>query len=722
MALILPASLVAQTYLWPTNASKYLASSFCEYRSGHYHAAIDIKTWNQEGYPCYAVEDGKIHRIKLSSHGAGKALYLKLKDGRFAVYFHLQKFPDPIEKELLKLQLEQKKYGVEWWPKDWYVKKGEIVAYTGQTGIGVPHLHFEIRSAGNVPVNPIPFFNDVKDTIRPQLKKLLIIPQDKFSSINNSFMPSAYDLTYIRDGVYVIEQPLYGEGLLGLAINGFDQANDVNNKLGFYSTKMFVDGGKVFEYAYDKISFSQTRFVDIDIYHPEKAKSGSRYNKLFLEDFNRLDFYNRDLGSGLIDVKNQKVFFETEVRDFFGNISVLKGTILPYAQHPAKPQKVSVYEGTAVIKLFLPDNISSIEIFGNAQKTEAHKIKYFEIIERTPMDGGTQAVIKIRLPDIDLQEIFSTVENGEGNQFNSQVKISPVIPQKQIIESTLSGRNVLFSFPGLKNFQNPQVTVFQNGPQDFNINPHSELILNENEIISDSLKLVVKNFDTVFADSTFYIYKMVPGYTQSFSFFNGNVLISTSTESAYDKLLFRIEQEQLDKELFSAPYSGYAVHLDGGGHILNRSMTLSLKPDSNITQLEKASIYRLLGDKVEYEGGSYNQQSRSISANIKTFNSYLIMADTVAPLIEIISPQKSEYTSLPPITFKTTDDLSGIGNEENIGIYFNNQYIVAEWDPEKDLVTGVLHFKPQQGDHTIKIVVKDRVANISEKIIPVRIK
>ena len=50
----------AQNYLWPTNASNYMSSSFCEFREGHYHSGIDIKTWMQEGYECYAIEDGYI--------------------------------------------------------------------------------------------------------------------------------------------------------------------------------------------------------------------------------------------------------------------------------------------------------------------------------------------------------------------------------------------------------------------------------------------------------------------------------------------------------------------------------------------------------------------------------------------------------------------------------------------------------------------------------------
>ena len=176
-------------------------------------------------------------------------MYIRLNDGRKAVYFHLQRFTKKLEQKIAERQRAEKSYSIEWRPKNWQVKKGEIVAYTGQTGIGVPHLHFEIRDEMSRPLNPLQFYNNVKDKIRPNLKQLLIIPQNETSSVNGSFTPQKFMLSYMRDGVYVIKEPIYAQGALGLAINGFDQADGVNNKLGFYALKMAVGGIPVFEQA-----------------------------------------------------------------------------------------------------------------------------------------------------------------------------------------------------------------------------------------------------------------------------------------------------------------------------------------------------------------------------------------------------------------------------------------------------------------------------------------
>src|SRR5690625_6282016 len=58
-ALSLPGGLYAQdldfldqhtTYLWPTDASHQLSSTFAETRSAHLHAGIDIRTFGRDGF------------------------------------------------------------------------------------------------------------------------------------------------------------------------------------------------------------------------------------------------------------------------------------------------------------------------------------------------------------------------------------------------------------------------------------------------------------------------------------------------------------------------------------------------------------------------------------------------------------------------------------------------------------------------------------------------
>ena len=299
---------VVNDYIWPTNASHYMTSSFCEYRPGHYHSAIDIKTWNKEGYPCYAISDASIYKIRISPFGYGKVIYLKLDDGNFAVYAHLQKFNPELEEKVRSVQLANERYTLNWMPDSLRIKQGDLLGYTGQTGIGVPHLHFEIRDPYERPMNPLLFYDQIKDSRAPALKSLLVIPIKPESRVNGSTIEQTFPLKRTKNNVYVIQESIKIQGPVGFAISGYDQADGVNNKFAFYKTILKVNGQSIFHQQYDLFDFAITEQVDIEIFYPQKAKNNMVYHKLYIEPYNQLPFYDHSLGNGIID-QNENDFF-----------------------------------------------------------------------------------------------------------------------------------------------------------------------------------------------------------------------------------------------------------------------------------------------------------------------------------------------------------------------------------------------------------------------------
>ena len=181
----------AQKYNWPTNASKIISSSFGEFREGHFHAGIDISTNGRIGYKVFSVDSGYVWRVKVSPYGGGKALYIKQSDGNLMVFYHLDRFAPKIQKLIDKKQTLSGKYRQDIYLKSGRikVKKGEIVAYTGATGSGPPHLHVELRKPEDTPINP--FQNGFKsaDKYSPKIRKLLFTPLDSKSSVENSSFP-----------------------------------------------------------------------------------------------------------------------------------------------------------------------------------------------------------------------------------------------------------------------------------------------------------------------------------------------------------------------------------------------------------------------------------------------------------------------------------------------------------------------------------------------------
>ena len=63
-------------YLWPTNASDVITTVFGDIRPFRYHTGIDIRTYGINGLDIYAIEDGHISRIAVSTSGYGKVVYI----------------------------------------------------------------------------------------------------------------------------------------------------------------------------------------------------------------------------------------------------------------------------------------------------------------------------------------------------------------------------------------------------------------------------------------------------------------------------------------------------------------------------------------------------------------------------------------------------------------------------------------------------------------------
>ena len=58
----------------PLDIPMQLSGNFGEFRPNHFHAGFDFKTMQKEGLNIYAVADGYVSRIKISTVGNGKTI------------------------------------------------------------------------------------------------------------------------------------------------------------------------------------------------------------------------------------------------------------------------------------------------------------------------------------------------------------------------------------------------------------------------------------------------------------------------------------------------------------------------------------------------------------------------------------------------------------------------------------------------------------------------
>ncbi len=313
----------------PVDFRMLLAGNFGELRENHFHSGIDIKTNGVEGAPVYAVADGYVSRIKVSGYGFGKVMYVTHANGYVSVYGHLSRFNDTIGNYVRKEQYRIENFEVELFPAAgaFPVKKGQIIAYSGNTGSsGGPHLHFEMRDAGSEkPINPLLFGYSVMDTFKPTISSIKIYPEDNRSGVNGSVMPVRFLVENAENGCRLAGNPaIRVSGNLSFAIQAYDRQNDADNKNGPYSIALYIDSAKVFQLRMETFSFDETRYVNSLIDYDEYMKDDARLERTKIDPGNRLDIYDEDRNKGVFrfdDDLYHRVRYE--VKDVAGNTAVL---------------------------------------------------------------------------------------------------------------------------------------------------------------------------------------------------------------------------------------------------------------------------------------------------------------------------------------------------------------------------------------------------------------
>ena len=317
--LLMSSLLSGQSYHWPIRASRSLSATFSEYRSGHLHAGIDIKTWGEMEVPCLAIGDGYIEHIAIGYNGYGKGVWLRLNDGNVAVYGHLEQFNPVIESLIRAEQFQRDRYSMrlEFAPYEHPVKAGAVIGYSGTSGTEHPHLHFEIRDSLRQVHNPQLFYPGIKDVIAPIFDEILLIPMGMDSQINGSRFPVVFDM---QAEVKTVSTT----GPFQVAINTHDRANGTYNKYNIYSARVAVNDSLVFAREFDHVARRLTDDVD-KVYPGIKGKRGWRFMSMFNNNLNEAAPFAPETLSGEISPAGLS-HLHVEVSDLVGN-QVVKGLI-----------------------------------------------------------------------------------------------------------------------------------------------------------------------------------------------------------------------------------------------------------------------------------------------------------------------------------------------------------------------------------------------------------
>src|ERR1700754_534912 len=351
-----------------------LAANFGELRPNHYHMGLDIRTQHRENLPVFAAADGYVARVEIDPAGFGQAIYIRHPNGYTTIYGHLNQFFPA-----LAAYISGQQYKRESWQTDlelpatlFPVKKGDLIAYSGNTGGSQgPHLHFEIRrTAGDVNQNPLLFGLPVPDNTSPSFVRLAwydrnqgiyeqsphILPVRREagnsrvahisgsagnpagSSVNGSGSSvnasGSGNLSKLQDDRATVGWTILSSSLIvptsriSFAISAFDTQSGSVNPNGIYEVTLYKDEQAVIGFQMNNISYDNTRNLNAHIDYRTRAMGGPFLQHLsLLPGYPPPTIYASPAGrpsNGVIDLSDgQTHVIRIVIKDTYGNTSVL---------------------------------------------------------------------------------------------------------------------------------------------------------------------------------------------------------------------------------------------------------------------------------------------------------------------------------------------------------------------------------------------------------------
>ncbi len=736
----------AASTAWPLKGEIDLSSGFGDYRSGRFHAGLDLRTGGVPGKELYAPVSGYVSRIRMSYTGYGKGLYFVGSDGYLYVFGHLQGFNAELEKLIRARQVEAKRYFVDVeFPADSIpIKQGEHLAFTGQTGAGAPHLHFEKRTLGNIPLNPLTHGFALKEKIKPSITRVGFQLTDDHSLLSDGTRKMFLDAkSGGKAGGYRLDTVLYFNAPFGILADCYDRMRDGGMRQAVYKLQLFVDQRLYYQVILDSSDYATTDAANLVYDHSEALDGEPRVRRLFHQVGNEFAG-SQKFGShlGIIGNDDSLSYGKHSVRilaeDAFGNKAEAafvfiwgpSGDLYPFDSTRVTSDTTVEYHFTASDAALVMD-IDSIAVHLNRglRWAKPSSVKLSRLDERrlvARVTGVDQRQLVLRLDYVTKEKCRIW-----DNPFNGVLQrgiIAPVVTHEltedgMIVRGELSGR---VAFDGeVDLYFRDSLLGTERTTRYFNMNKYAVLVPPRPEYAR------IDRIDFRFKSEL----PTTPGVEDS-------VMIvriggSDSVRIAVDTLLeIKADRSDLYAPCFveierSRIANQEALKL-GSDHYELLPEDLLLK--SNLELHYKAVVTgtrdRQIGlcwlDK-KTDKWVWIQKENDLAGNLRGETrgggSFAAVFDYDPPTISglNVAPQQTIRDLSPKFAFKLTDDLSGIEDDRSILIKLDGHWQIPEYDPE----AGVCQFAPDGpltiGEHYLSIEIKDRAGNEAQQYLKFKI-
>ncbi len=703
---------------WPLEHNYGISSTFGEYRTNRLHAGIDLKTNGQNGLKVFAADDGVIFRIHVDRSGYGRALYIRHKDNSVSVYGHLQEFED----KTTGLESIVKSYRTKrnrWYPGDIYpeepipVSKGQHIAYSGETGAGLPHLHFEIRKNESEPYNPLliaPLFS--QDLKPPVITKITLSPTGRGSYINGRM--DSIELKTNGNSV----PSVCASGPLALTVEAKDDPG-AGNTCGVDSLKLEGNGELLTSLIFDSFSYDNHREGGIifDISSSNLSPSVFTYRMTGL------------LGTTVPVIKKAVPYLN--IRDGINNFTVTasdgKGNekAFPFRVYGASPGAFLLHgmssngDGsyTAECSFMFSPELASL-LTAEFEFSSDGGANFYPAKTISTTGSAENAFYTIRPAGTKSPTHLRARANIDGNPLPWQLKSlteSEAVPITADLSTGIHSDFILLTST-VSALAGQYITVTGNDGKDIPMyyagNKRYQAIIPADIALSFG-EISLKNEDGLLSEHRFSIYLAEPSSELGIS--AGPFRLDIPEHSAFSPSLISVKTEPSANRNSSLFYQvSDAFIVEPAGACFKRPFTCRIDAGDS-TEKKKTGIYRrnAFGKSWYYCGSNAD----SLSTDSYYTASFALFVDKAPPTITSVHPSNGSVVNSrsPEIRMNVKDTGSGI-DYASIICTINGTKHFADYDPDRAKIFVPLENPFTPGRYEASISFQDYAGNPASKI------
>jgi len=332
-------------YRPPLDIPISLSGNYGEFRANHFHTGYDMRIGGVVGARLFAVADGFITRITVSSSGYGNGLYIEHPNGTTSLYGHLLDFAPAIQEYVRTKQYEQQSFSVDLplFPEQFPVKKGDFVGRAGNSGAsGGPHLHFELRNTETQATLNFSAYGlfPITDRTPPVLNRLQFYSFSLQSGIPRTTLLKAVDIR-------ASSHPIPVTDTFYIAMGAYDRMEGSYASLSLSQYEVYLDDVKIYRYTKQNVPANYGRYLNSFLQYDRRVESDYSLLKTWVEPGNLMQNFVETPSQGLFILSDSLVHqIKIALTDDYGNTSTYR-----YRVTRQSPEKSAVFpiEGKRVI-------------------------------------------------------------------------------------------------------------------------------------------------------------------------------------------------------------------------------------------------------------------------------------------------------------------------------------------------------------------------------------